>query len=525
MKFNCIPRYAFFLGIVGFPAVSSSHSPHELEVLKKQAADLMKRIEAYEKAMGESEHQKKPVQPVHHPVSARKKVAQHHHAALPVGRFEAMGLEKRVSVLEKENQNLKKDLGQHKENALYTGDFDGSFKVSGTNTSIGLNGFIKTDLMHDTTGAQTGYAYDFLLASFIPVESPANVLRSGQTHFSARYSRFALQTETPTSYGKLNTYLEADFFGNAPSNAEAYNNNYDLRLRHAYVNWGRFLIGQTTTTFHDPHTLPECLNPGAASSIGANRQPMIRYTHPFEDNDQFSLAIALENAETDYIDQTAITKFSYSLNGAANPNTSGGLDRLPDAVTRLYINRSWGGLSLRGLLRELRVKNGAKPEITKLGYGIGFSGYLLTVGEDSLVWQVQGGKGIGRYMLDSAGYAAFYNESTNRLSPQTSYGGYIGYKHYWVENFHSSLVGGFTKIQNDAFLRALKNLAVNSKMYSASVNFIYTPIKDMVSVGFEVIRARRILEDRRSGNMTRFQFSLTCQFGKPHKKHKDSGGV
>ena len=514
MKFNCIFPYAFFMGTVSLASFSSAHSSNELDALKKQAADLMKRIETYEKAMGQP-----TVQPIRHPVGAKKQVAQQHPANFPVG---GSGLERRVSALEKENQSLKKDLEQHKENAVYTGDFDGSFKVSGTNTSIGLNGFIKTDLMHDTTGAQTGYAYDFLLASFIPIESPTNILRRRQTHFSARYSRFALQTETPTSYGELITYLEADFFGNAPINAEAYNNNYDLRLRHAYVHWGRLLVGQTTTTFHDPRTLPECLNPGAASSIGANRQPMIRYTHPFEDNDLFALAIALENPETDYIDQTASTRFSYSLTGAA---PSAGLDRLPDAVARLYINRPWGGLSLRGLVRELRVKNGASPEIKKAGYGIGFSGHLLTVGEDSLVWQVQTGKGIGRYMLDSAGYAAFYNSATNRFSPQTAYGGYIGYKHYWGENFHSSLVGGFTKIKNDIELRLLPSLSVNSKMYSASLNFIYTPIKDFLAVGFEAIQARRVLENKRSGNMTRFQFSLTCQFGKPHKKHKDSGGL
>lgn len=514
MKFKCIVRYAFFMGTVSFASFSSAHSSNELDALKKQAADLMKRIEAYEKEMRQP-----TAHPVRQPVGARKQVAQHHHTNFPVG---GSGLERRVSVLEKENQNLKEELGQHKENAVYAGDFDGSFKVSGTNTSIGFNGFIKTDLMHDTAGAQTGAAYDFLLASFIPVESPTNILRRRQTHFSARYSRFALQTETPTPYGELMTYLEADFFGNAPFNAETYNNNYDLRLRHAYVHWGRLLVGQSTTTFHDPHTLPECLNPGAASSIGANRQPMIRYTHPFEENDQLALAVALENAETDYIDQTATTRFSYSLN---NGVPSAGLDRLPDAVARLYINRPWGGLSLRGLMRELRVKNGASSEITKVGYGIGFSGHLLTVGEDSLVWQVQAGKGIGRYMLDSAGYAAFYNSATNQFSLQTAYGGYIGYKHYWSESLHSSLVGGFTKIKNDINLRALPNLSVNSKMYSASLNLIYTPIKDLVSVGVEAIQARRVLEDKRSGNMTRFQFSLICQFGKPHKKHKDSGGV
>lgn len=525
MKFNSIFRSVFFMGTVGFASFSQAHSSQELEALKKQAADLMKRIEVYEKAMKKLAYQEQPVQPVHHPVGARKNVDRHHQAVLPADRFKAGGLEGRVNALEKENQDLKKDLQQHKKDAIYAGDFDGSFKVDGTNTSIGFNGFIKTDLMHDTTGAQTGYAYDFLLASFIPIESPTNILRRRQTHFSARYSRFALQTETPTPYGELMTYLAVDFFGNAPFNAEVYNNNYNLRLRHAYVNWGRLLVGQATTTFHDPNTLPECLNPGTASSIGANRQPMIRYTHPFEENDQLALAVALENPETDYIDQTATTRFSYSLNAASNPNVSAGLDRLPDAVARLYINRPWGGLSLRGLLRELRVKNGASPEVRKGGYGIGFSGNLLTVGDDSLVWQVQTGKGIGRYMLDSAGYAAFYNSVTNVFAPQTAYGGYIGYKHYWDENFHSSLVGGFTKIKNDINLRLLPDLSVNSKMYSASLNFIYVPIKDFLSVGFEAIQARRVLENKRSGNMTRFQFSLTCQFGKPHRKHKDSGGV
>jgi hypothetical protein len=194
MKFNYISRYAFFLGTVGFASVSSAHSSHELEALKKQAADLLKRIEAYEKAMGKPEHKITLVQPVHRSVAARKQSVPQDHTALSGGGYKAMEIERRVSTLEMQNQTLEKDLARHKENAIYAGDFDGSFKVSGTNTSIGLNGFIKTDLMHDTTGAQTGYAYDFLLASFIPVESPTNVLRSGQTHFSARYSRFALQT-------------------------------------------------------------------------------------------------------------------------------------------------------------------------------------------------------------------------------------------------------------------------------------------------------------------------------------------
>ena len=53
------------MGTVSLASFSSAHSSNELDALKKQAADLMKRIETYEKAMGQP-----TVQPIRHPVGA-----------------------------------------------------------------------------------------------------------------------------------------------------------------------------------------------------------------------------------------------------------------------------------------------------------------------------------------------------------------------------------------------------------------------------------------------------------------------
>lgn len=503
----------------------------ELALLKEQVALMMKKIEeleAKEKARTPAK-ETKPAPKVKAKTQTLSKKEAAKASVLSstekpsVTPVSYKTIEQRVEALEIKHEEQHKVLKETVDTSVRQGTFDGSYRIAGTNTSIGVNGFIKVDAMHDVNSASTGRGYDVLLASSVPIQGSAGEQRRGNTHFSARLSRFALHTKTPTKkYGQLVSYIEADFFGGSatPTTTEAFNNSYDLRIRQAYVSLGRFLAGQTITTFHDPDCLPESLNTGIAAGIGAKRQPMFRYTHPFLDKERLSLAVAVENPETDYMDQRGSELYTYSLDPAQTSRFNG-LDKYPDMTARLSWKEAWGGLSLRGLLRHLRVKNGLNAAATQTGVGVGFSGHIKFLEKDNIIWQIQGGRGIGRYIRDAIGQAAFYDDRFNRLSAQNAYGGYVGLQHWWTENLRSNFISGMTRIQNNPNLSALGGVEVNKTMHTYSVNLVYTVIKDF-NVGLEVMRANRKLLDGRKGKLTRLQFSVHYFFGKPHSTHKES---
>lgn len=82
------------------------------------------------------------------------------------------------------------------------GDFPGSFKLPGSDTSVGIHGYTKLDFIVDIN--QTlGDSFDFTAIS--PNGSTAQ--RGGQFRLHARESRLTFETRTPTNYGQLRTFI------------------------------------------------------------------------------------------------------------------------------------------------------------------------------------------------------------------------------------------------------------------------------------------------------------------------------
>ena len=174
---------------------------------------------------------------------------------------------------------------------ITAGDIKGTYKIPGTDISLGLGGYVKMDTLinsvsagHDQLGNQQ------LLFSQIPVGDSAK--EHEQTTFHAKESRLWFKSFTPSNWGDINTYLEMDFFGDAATYT------YTPRLRHAYGTLGNFLGGQTWTTFLNVSALPESLDAIGVSAGAINnfRQPMIRWTQPFAWNSTpLEIQFALES--------------------------------------------------------------------------------------------------------------------------------------------------------------------------------------------------------------------------------------
>ncbi len=365
-------------------------------------------------------------------------------------------------------------------NTVTAGDFPGSFKLPGTDTSVRIGGYIKGDAMYtDANGKAIG---DSFFAGAIPVDGEPAASQDGHTRLHARQTRFNIQTRTPTDYGEVKTYIEGDFFGTGGN--ENVSNSTSLRLRHAYGSIGSFLAGQTWTTFMDLGSLPDTVDfEGPAGQVFV-RQGQLRYTHGFGGG---SFAVAIENPEGD-------------IEGDGGNN----LDRLPDLVGRLRLNGDWGHLHVAGVLRELRV-NSPTVEAEDTGWGVTLAGKLYTFGKSNVIGQFNFGDGIGRYIEGGSGLGGtFVNNDVDAISIA---GGLIGYQHYWQDNVQSNIVYGRTQFDNPA------NLGTGATEFIQTVhlNLMWQPVQ-RVNLGFEVIWGEREEESGANGTATRVQFGAKYAF-------------
>ncbi|WLF84641.1 DcaP family trimeric outer membrane transporter [Moraxella sp. ZY210820] len=85
-------------------------------------------------------------------------------------------------------------------------------------------------------------------------------------------TRLGLDFATPVAGDKkVGGKIEADFIGGGNINGA------NLRIRHAYLTYGNWLIGQTWSTFNDLNFLPSIIDFNLAAGQGAQRHQMVRY--------------------------------------------------------------------------------------------------------------------------------------------------------------------------------------------------------------------------------------------------------
>jgi len=359
-----------------------------------------------------------------------------------------------------------------------------SFKLPGLNTIVRFGGFAKLDMIYDFNSPQG----DLVFVPGIPLEGSEAANRRGHMVLHARESRFALETRTGSPYGEVKTYLELDFF--LTEGKELVSNSYRPRLRHVYGSVGPFLAGQSWSTFMDVPSLPENEDHEGPSGQNLVRQAQVRYT--WELGPSNVLALAIENPQSEFIEQDGSTQHAF--------------DRWPDLIARWTTTHGWGHFSLRALAREIRRDDGAGQVDAAVGYGLGIAGSFKLLGKDLLIYQLAGGNGIGRYILDVAGQAASFDGENLRL--QTAWGGFVGYQHWWTETIRSTAVYSRTRINNT---RSVVPGSTNRETQSLHVN-VFWNLTRQVELGLEYIYGRRDTEDGSIGDFHRmqagFRFSL-----------------
>lgn len=292
--------------------------------------------------------------------------------------------------------------------------------------TITFGGFIKIDTRY--VDGDIGYK-DFWIGSgaVLPEDKQQIRMFANETRFNMKYV-----------HGDVTGFIEMDFYGGGGN--EIISNSRHPRLRHAFIKYNDFLVGQTWSTFMNTSALAETADfagPMAGEVFVRNNQ--IRYTTG-------AWSLAIENPE------------SYGGDPSA--------DKIPDAIVKYTVKGDWGNVSFSGLARQLNTA----PEFggeTESAFGASIAGRIKTFGKDDFRFQVHGGE-TGRYVGVTA------QKDLVGDTVESSISGMVAYRHFWTESVRSSVFYGFTDADES-----------NSTRYQYGANLFKNYTKAL-SVGVEL---------------------------------------
>lgn len=313
------------------------------------------------------------------------------------------------------------------------GMYPGSFLVPGVNTSFRFRGFVRLAALGDLEPIGSA---DSFVTNTIPV--PQEVGQNA--NFSARMSRFALESWTPTNFHDWNvhTLIEGDFF-NGPAQAAGGGGN-PFRLRHAFVDFGYFRFGQQNSVFMDPTNWPSLVDFQGPNSWLNQRQPSLRVTLPVVDGVYW--AASLERPFSDI-----------TTNGLGTA-----VQRVPDFATHFRYEANVAHVQAAGLLRTIGYRPFDADVTQEMGSGLSLSSVLhpwaFLLGTDPvhetdpsgltrsrILLMGAWGSGISRYVNDLAGQGldGQVNPVTGAFSLVRTFSWNASYEHWfnshWLSNF------------------------------------------------------------------------------------------
>lgn len=397
-------------------------------------------------------------------------------------------LSRKVELLEQ--KQLAEKQAPPPENAVVAGEARGSWKLPGSQTSMRIDGFVRAHMIYDRGPRPTSAGGDVASIHTAILENTPEYENRGDVRIAGRDARFNITPWTPTELGRMYTFIQGDFKGD-PDNkgSRATTSRSSFSLRHAYAEIGNFLMGQTYSAFMDNSVFGDKVDPTGPTGRTMIRQGQLRYTHRFDGDRRF--AIAIENPYGDFVD-------------ANDKNLDDGLSDL----TMHYRHQTdrWA-YQFSGMVRRIGIDDGMGIEDTAMSWGLNHSGmYMFPTNRDRITWYINLGEGIGRYLEGGKDQAASLS-TEGKLDTQFGYGGFITYKHWWTNTLSSNLDFGmgYYKLNSGA------DSEDNKKLFSSHLNLIWAPI-DIFELGIEYVWGHRQVYDGRKGAVNRIMVNSVFNF-------------
>jgi hypothetical protein len=361
------------------------------------------------------------------------------------------------------------------------------------NTTFVFTGYLKADANFTNTSdgeiPDSTVGRDFYVPSTIPIGSPA-ADEGTDLNAHVKQSRINFGTDAILEVGdKLSTRFEVDFFGSVTGD-QRISNTYAPVVRHAYVTWRQWLVGQTWSNFMDVATLPESVDfIGPTDGTSFVRQPQVRWT-------KGGFSMSAENRET--------TILPYSTTGVAGARIVSDDGMTPDLTARYAWKGKWGHVALAGMMRELVHETATTDDSTWAG-SLSLSG-KFNIGKDDIRWMAMYGN-LGRYVGLNFATDAVLDASGN-IDSLDGYAGFFAYRHMWTDKLRSTLSYAMQEYDYDSIL---SSSTANTSSSSWTVNLFYSPLPKL-DIGAEYRSATAERENGDDGDLDRVQLTTKYSF-------------
>ncbi len=353
-------------------------------------------------------------------------------------------------------------------------DFTEGLVIEGKGVAMKIGGYVKLDIIQDFNAINNTDVFD---VNSIPVGGPQRT----NSRMHVRQTRLNFDTRWDTRCGIVKSFVEGDFFGTDN------NGNKTFRLRQAYGELGRFLGGQTFTTFGNIAASPATLDFEGAISTITIRRAQLRWTQPVCTED-LTLALALEDSSTaiELPPGSTITGNTRTIS--------------PDFVARLRQTHSSGNMQVAAIARILGFQPTGEAVATENAWGLNFSQVQDLSPNDKIYWQINYGDGIASLLGGLPDATPFDADSVALLG---YFGWMIGTTHDWNSKLSSNFTFAESHFQNTP---GQPLTDVNNLTYLAA-NVIWTPL-ERFEVGVEYLYGQRKNINGQSGPANRLQFAV-----------------
>lgn len=344
-------------------------------------------------------------------------------------------------------------------------------------------GFIMMDSGYDF-GRMNPDWYDTMRPTQILDKEGNEYQSQGSYYMSVRQTAFGVKNYIDSPLGKIKTNFEFDLFGMGKEVG-----NTAFRLKHAYVEIGKFGAGQTNSLFTDTDLYPNIVEFMGPNAVPFIRNIQIRYTPVQNANHNFSVALERPGATAD--------QGQYGADFVYPPILQGMKPRfpMPDLSSEYRYTDKWGYVELAGIVRSIKWEDHDSDQFDISGSAVGWGLSLSTkvkIG-DNIVYHgaITTGAGIQNYMNDAdadIGIKRQYDNLTAPIKgvaiPMTGIVSYFDIN--WNEKCSTAI--GYSVLKNQT-TEAQLSTAYKKGQY-ASINLLYSPIKNCV-LGPELLWGQR----------------------------------
>lgn len=327
-----------------------------------------------------------------------------------------------------------------------------------------LYGFIRGDVSYQAEGGKS---------IFNRIDDVAlNGEHNDKLYSTVNTTRLGVDFKTPLAAQTLGGKIEVDLRDGGTLDSK-------LRLRHGYLTYNNWLIGQTTSSFSNLEVIPEMLDFNLNLGVQNDRRAMLRYSDNLSAETQFFVGLEQKSAD----------------------------NRLPTLTAK--VNQKYaegkGIVSGRAFVEQNRAKSPQESlKTTAWGLGVG-TAYQINPTVKAFVDYSHSEGNKDMTMYSNAAFVVDATTLENNVFDAVS----LGATYLINEKLRSTLGYGMMQAKENRF--ADINQGANKELQQGWINLMYTPNKPM-TFGVEYVYGERETfagekgKDNRVAAMARYSF-------------------